>query len=190
MSTIQNLKNFIRHGKQARAVDPPRDQPTTNVSTVHAQQQRYQPHGISEPLIGQTRQQNYQGLPQDYSTGAVPNQNVAAKASGAAAQAAGKNQNAQNDQSRQADIHAIVAEERAKASKMPKYPGLERYILVEKMGDGAFSNVYRARDTQTGLEVAIKVVRKFEMNNNQVRPAEATALSLLISPILHYCPLI
>lgn len=37
------------------------------------------------------------------------------------------------------------------------------------MGDGAFSNVYRARDTtgQQG-EVAIKVVRKYEMNSMQV----------------------
>lgn len=52
---------------------------------------------------------------------------------------------------------------------MPKYPGLERWILLEKMGDGAFSNVYRAKDS-TGQydEVAIKVVRKYEMNSNQV----------------------
>ncbi|KAJ8121242.1 hypothetical protein O1611_g10151 [Lasiodiplodia mahajangana] len=36
------------------------------------------------------------------------------------------------------------------------------------MGDGAFSNVYRARDRQGDAgEVAIKVVRKFEMNNMQ-----------------------
>ena len=41
---------------------------------------------------------------------------------------------------------------------------------MEKMGDGAFSNVYRAIDTEgTAGEVAIKVVRKFEMNQNQVR---------------------
>ncbi|KAK5000465.1 MAPK-activated protein kinase Srk1, partial [Cryomyces antarcticus] len=36
------------------------------------------------------------------------------------------------------------------------------------MGDGAFSNVYRAKDTQGQYpEVAIKVVRKFEMNSTQ-----------------------
>ena len=179
MSTIQNLKNFIRHGKQARAADPPRDQPTTNVSTVHAQQQKYG-HGISEPVLGQQKQQHYQATPQDYSTGAIHNQNVAAQAGGAAAQAAGKNQKLQG---RDADLHAIVAEERDKASKMPKYPGLERFILIEKMGDGAFSNVYRARDIQTGQEVAIKVVRKFEMNSNQVRPVQGLAHfhSLLLS---------
>jgi serine/threonine-protein kinase RCK2 len=164
MSTIQNLKNFIRHGKQARAADAPRDHPTTNVSTVHAQPQKYH-HGVSDPLGGQQRhlQQDVQPQPGQYSVGAADNRNIAAQAGGAAAHVAGKNQKIN-----QADIQAIVAEEREKASKMPRYPGLERFILVEKMGDGAFSNVYKARDTQTGDEVAIKVVRKFEMNSNQV----------------------
>lgn len=183
MSTIQNLKNFIRHGKQARVVDQPRDQPTTNVSPIYAQQQKYQGYAISEPAIGHQKQQQYQASPPDYSTGAVENRHVAAQAGGAAAQAAGKNQKLQG---RDVDIQAIVTEEREKASKMPKYPGLERFILVEKMGDGAFSNVYRARDTQTGHEVAIKVVRKFEMNNNQVRPASGTAEFPCFT--LHYSP--
>lgn len=63
----------------------------------------------------------------------------------------------------------LIAEENASKSKFPRYPGLERWELVDKMGDGAFSNVYRARDTtgQQG-EVAIKVVRKYEMNSMQV----------------------
>ncbi|TXC04233.1 hypothetical protein FocTR4_00000469 [Fusarium oxysporum f. sp. cubense] len=62
----------------------------------------------------------------------------------------------------------LIAEENASKSKFPRYPGLERWELVDKMGDGAFSNVYRARDTtgQQG-EVAIKVVRKYEMNSMQ-----------------------
>ncbi|ETI27103.1 hypothetical protein G647_09785 [Cladophialophora carrionii CBS 160.54] len=163
MSTIQNLKNFIRHGKQARVAEPPRDQPTTNVSPVHAQQQKYH-HAVSDPLGHNQRQphQDAQPQPGQYSVAAGDNRNVAAQAGGAAAHVAGKNQKIN-----QADIQAIVAEERERASKMPRYPGLERFILVEKMGDGAFSNVYKARDTQTGDEVAIKVVRKFEMNSNQ-----------------------
>lgn len=69
------------------------------------------------------------------------------------------------------EIAKIVAEEREGRSKFPRYPGLERWELVEKMGDGAFSNVYRARD-RTGVhtdDVAIKVVRKYEMNVTQVR---------------------
>lgn len=65
-------------------------------------------------------------------------------------------------------VAKIVQEESETRSKFPKYPGLERWELLEKMGDGAFSNVYRAKDlTGDAGEVAIKVVRKFEMNNMQ-----------------------
>ena len=68
------------------------------------------------------------------------------------------------------NIARLVAEENANRSKFPRYPGLERWELVEKMGDGAFSNVYRARDREGNAgEVAIKVVRKYEMNSMQVR---------------------
>jgi serine/threonine-protein kinase RCK2 len=173
MTTIQNLKNFIRHGKQARAAEPPRDQPTTNISPVHAHHQRHHREAHTDPNFGhqnQHYQQQAQQLPGEYSTAAVDQRNVAAQAGHAAAQAAGHGQKVQH-QGREAELQQIVAEEREQKGKLPKYPGLERYILVEKMGDGAFSNVYRARDTQQQGEVAIKVVRKFEMNANQVRHA-------------------
>jgi serine/threonine protein kinase len=50
---------------------------------------------------------------------------------------------------------------------MPRYTGLEEYDLVEKMGDGAFSNVYKAIERKTGRKVAVKVVRKYELNHSQ-----------------------
>jgi serine/threonine-protein kinase RCK2 len=179
MSTIQNLKNFIRHGKQARGAEPPRDQPTTNVSPVHAHQQQTRHHGqaISDPNLGRQNQhyQQQQPLPGEYSVGAVDHRNIVAQAGHAAANAAGHGQKIQN-QGREAELQQIINEEREQKGKLPKYPGLERYLLLEKMGDGAFSNVYRARDTQQQGEVAIKVVRKFEMNANQVRPACGTGL--------------
>lgn len=155
MSTIQNLKNFIRHGKQARLVTP-HAEPTTDVSPVHAEQQR-QPQGSYPPAadnldaidskIGHAHTHQQQSEPPQSQPQKSP----------------------ENKQARTAEIEQIVAEERSSRTKMPKYPGLERYILLEKMGDGAFSNVYRAKDT-TGEhdEVAIKVVRKFEMNSHQV----------------------
>jgi hypothetical protein len=82
-------------------------------------------------------------------------------------------------------LERIVAEEREAKGKLPKYPGLERWQILEKMGDGAFSNVYRARDT-TGQwgEVAIKVVRKFEMNSQQVSITQDSC-PLLPIPISH-----
>jgi hypothetical protein len=185
MSTIQNLKNFIRHGKQARVVDPPRDHPTTNISPVHAQPQKHEGHGVGEPNAAYEHQLQLQHPAEQpvggaYSVGAIDSRNVATQAAVAAvAQAQGKQQKVQAGV-REAEIQQIVAEEREKQGKLPKYPGLERYHLVAKMGDGAFSNVYRAKDTQQGGEVAIKVVRKFEMNSNQVCPtAETTHFAFL-----------
>lgn len=49
--------------------------------------------------------------------------------------------------------------------------GLEEFELIEKMGDGAFSNVYKAVDRRSGQKVAVKVVRKYELNQSQVRQA-------------------
>lgn len=39
------------------------------------------------------------------------------------------------------------------------------------MGDGAFSNVYKAIERKTGRKVAVKVVRKYELNSSQVSVA-------------------
>ncbi|MCJ1415449.1 MAPK-activated protein kinase Srk1 [Xylographa parallela] len=181
MSTIQNLKNFIRHGKQARGGNPPHGDPTTNVSPVHAQPQRFaapsQNHyANSDPNVldhKPLQAGHVQGG--DYSVANMDNRNVAAQAGGVAAKAAGDGQRIGNggtvDRKKDYDpsvIERIVAEERESKGKLPKYPGLERFTLLEKMGDGAFSNVYRAKD-MTGEfdEVAIKVVRKFEMNSSQ-----------------------
>ncbi|KAF8843191.1 Pkinase-domain-containing protein [Paxillus ammoniavirescens] len=51
--------------------------------------------------------------------------------------------------------------------KLPNYKGLENFRLIDKMGDGAFSNVYKAIDLSTGDKVAVKVVRKYELNASQ-----------------------
>ncbi|EIN10605.1 Pkinase-domain-containing protein [Punctularia strigosozonata HHB-11173 SS5] len=75
------------------------------------------------------------------------------------------------DYTREAEL--IVQEEREAKNKMPVYKGLEAYKILEKMGDGAFSNVYKAVETATGKKVAIKVVRKYELNASQ-----ASAISL------------
>lgn len=100
--------------------------------------------------------------------------NRGAQAANVAAHAAGQNQKAgANKQSTvdREELARIVAEENESKGRLPKYPGLDRWQLIEKMGDGAFSNVYKARDLSrenNAGEVAIKVVRKFEMNSNQV----------------------
>ncbi|KAF2110930.1 calcium/calmodulin-dependent protein kinase-like protein [Lophiotrema nucula] len=175
MAAIQNFKNFLRHGKQAR--NGQHGEPTATVSPVHAQQQRHhqqqQEHqyAYSDPNVAEHKPLQGAGAKHaDFSAAAVDNRNVAARAGDAAARAA---EDAQKAAQRKQDIdpqvlERIIAEERESKGKLPKYPGLERWTLLEKMGDGAFSNVYRARDN-TGQygEAAIKVVRKFEMNSSQ-----------------------
>ncbi|KAF7301412.1 Protein kinase domain-containing protein [Mycena indigotica] len=61
----------------------------------------------------------------------------------------------------------IVKQEREQKSQLPSYKGLENFQIVEKMGDGAFSNVYHALDLTTNKKVAVKVVRKYELNSSQ-----------------------
>lgn len=186
MATIQNFKNFLRHGKQARAAHSPHGEATTNVSNVHAgaQQQRYNNYGapqqqqaghhqyaMSDPNVLDHKSPQVHPTHGDYSAAAVDNRNVAAQAGDAAARAADKQQKIAQAQSKvdPSVLERIIAEERESKGKLPNYPGLERWTLLEKMGDGAFSNVYKAKDN-TGQwgEVAIKVVRKFEMNSSQV----------------------
>ncbi|KAF8953413.1 hypothetical protein BGZ52_011411 [Haplosporangium bisporale] len=63
----------------------------------------------------------------------------------------------------------MIDEENRQRIKLPAYPGLERFQLIEKMGDGAFSNVYKAKDIKNDRIVAIKVVRKYDMSAQQNR---------------------
>lgn len=187
MAAIQNFKNFLRHGKQARQ----NAEPTSSVSPIHAQQHRADPvhHGISEPVMDHKPLQHGAVPHGDYSVaGGGDNRNIAAQAGAAADRAADKRHKqeaaAKNKGVDPEVLERIVAEEREAKGKLPKYPGLERWQILEKMGDGAFSNVYRARDT-TGQwgEVAIKVVRKFEMNSQQVSITQQSCPLLPVS----YC---
>ncbi|KAJ4271305.1 MAPK-activated protein kinase Srk1 [Fusarium torreyae] len=145
MSTIQQLKNFIRHGKQARAA--PEEAPRKA-----EQQQPQQPvvqHKHASDPSSNAQYSKSQDLVNDYDDDEYSRS---------------KSKKRYDDER----LAKLIAEENASKSKFPRYPGLERWELTDKMGDGAFSNVYRARDT-TGEQgdVAIKVVRKYEMNSMQ-----------------------
>lgn len=59
----------------------------------------------------------------------------------------------------------LVEEERKQRRR--KYPNLEQYEMMEKLGDGAFSVVYKAVHRETGKHVAVKVLRKYQMDNAQ-----------------------
>lgn len=149
MSTIQQLKNFIRHGKQARVAE---DQSRKNETAPQQAAQPVHHHSAPEGHQAPAQADPYSEAPIE-----------------------GHGKSTKPKRVDDANLAKIVAEENASKSKFPRYPGLERWELVAKMGDGAFSNVYRARDTTGDRgEVAIKVVRKYEMNsmqgNNHLHP--------------------
>ncbi|KAJ8066246.1 hypothetical protein OCU04_005328 [Sclerotinia nivalis] len=103
-----------------------------------------------------------------YSAANEDNRHRGVQAANQAAHAAGQHQNAGSRAVNTEELARLVAEENESKNRLPRYPGLERWRLTEKMGDGAFSNVYKAMDLEGRAgEVAIKVVRKFEMNSNQ-----------------------
>ncbi|TVY19004.1 Serine/threonine-protein kinase srk1 [Lachnellula arida] len=167
MSLSQSIKNLIRHGKQGRTAQP--QESPVNV-TQHHNDYASPPknhYANSDPNMAHQAHQVPHG--DAYSTADVDGRNRGAQAGNVAAHAAGNHQKAgKSKKVDAAEIKRLVDEENANKNKLPRYPGLERWELLEKMGDGAFSNVYRARDLQGDAgEVAIKVVRKFEMNSNQ-----------------------
>jgi len=177
MSLSQSIKNLIRHGKQGRTAQP-QDDPTTHVSPVNVNRQQHSPknydYAPAQPHYAHTdpnmAHQPHQVPGADgYSMNAADQQNRGAQAGNMAAHAAGQHQkHGEKKKVNQEELARIVAEENESKGKLPRYAGLERWQLIEKMGDGAFSNVYRARDLDgVAGEVAIKVVRKFEMNSNQ-----------------------
>lgn len=180
----------IFSGKQARANNADEAQkksdspPQPNPLPVPVHNKNMAPQ--SEPGVGGAAGNQQAAIPEAYSTAPGDEQYRAARADGVAAHHVEDKQalhhGSGSKKQRIDDAAKLVAEENASRSKFPRYAGLERWELLEKMGDGAFSNVYRARDLEGDAgEVAIKVVRKFEMNSMQVSSFNRTAACKFLS---------
>ncbi|KAF5117772.1 hypothetical protein DV495_004906 [Geotrichum candidum] len=69
----------------------------------------------------------------------------------------------------EAILAQMVEEEKRQSSKLPSYAGItDRYRLIEKMGDGAFSIVYKAHDLVSNEYVAIKIVSKQQLDASEL----------------------
>ncbi|TFK76072.1 Pkinase-domain-containing protein [Pluteus cervinus] len=140
VSVVETFKNLIRHGKHHQ-------QARNDLKQTAAQPpSQAQPNTSDHQELPQNQRQDQQRHHQDQQRQTHVPATTAA---------------------RDAAAEIIVNEEREAKLKMPSYKGLENYKLLEKMGDGAFSNVYKAIDISTGQKVAVKVVRKFELNASQ-----------------------
>ncbi|KAI0356695.1 Pkinase-domain-containing protein [Trametes cingulata] len=146
---VDAFKNLIRHGKNHHSTRQQQD----DAAYQHAYSQQQQ----SQQQQQQQAQQRAEQQSRQHREAQQPQQQQTQK------QASPK----YKEQAEQ-----IVQEEREAKGKMPVYKGLENYKLVEKMGDGAFSNVYKAIDLRSGQKVAVKVVRKYELSASQVSAGE------------------
>ncbi|KAG2182644.1 hypothetical protein INT44_005623 [Umbelopsis vinacea] len=138
---LDQIKNLIKHGK----------------NTVGAANAQGQDDSVSPDKFEKQRQA-------DVSFAKHPDKQHLDNAAQTLADTVPKNQHMTN----QEKAAKIVEEEKLSKNTMPVYRGLERFKLLEKMGDGAFSNVYRAYDTVTEEQVAVKVVRKFELDQSEI----------------------
>lgn len=161
MVMFENLKAFIRHGKQANDFKRQDDvgfDDGIDISNLPS---------LSEEVQGSAR---------DDSKKAPTESDLRATAIEATKET--------NDYSQVAT--KIVEQERRQRErrKSEKYPGLEGYEILEQMGEGAFSVVYRAKQLKTGHYVAVKILRKFQMDQAQKQAVlkEVTILRQLNHP--------
>lgn len=154
---LSSFKQILRHGKHAQQASPSPQPDTKNgrSKTTQAQQPlppaavQQQPQQPSQP-----QQQQQHRRKDEYSAKLTTS-------------TTGQNKIPAASPNYREEAEKIVADERAQSEKMPVYAGLEEFTLIEKMGDGAFSNVYKAIDRRSGQKVAVKVVRKYELNQSQ-----------------------
>lgn len=95
------------------------------------------------------------------------------------------NQNqTQNTQDYSHAASHIVEQERIQRQRSVTYPNLDNYEVMEKMGEGAFSIVYKARHLPSQQFVAIKILRKFQMDQAQKQAVmkEVTIMRQLAHP--------
>jgi len=159
---LEQLKNFIRHGKSGKDMKPRESSSSSAGPTSSSRSSKSRNASRNNSPSRNTAASVGSTATGGITSAATP---VDIQDTGAATAAAVNATNFNNNNTEAAS--RIVAEEKQQKSKMPVYPGLERYRLVEKMGDGAFSNVYKAYDTKMDRLVAVKVVRKFELNAHQ-----------------------
>lgn len=90
----------------------------------------------------------------------------------------------QQQQNYQQAASQIVEQENLQKQKPVQYPGLDNYEILEQMGEGAFSIVYKARHLPSQNLVAIKILRKFQMDQAQKQAVlkEATIMRQLNHP--------
>lgn len=189
MTVLDNFKNFIRQGRQAgqrnqsraqrnsgdssRNVNRSQNTSTSKSSTSSRQDDTFESINAATPGTSVSTSASQGSI--TTGTSAVDSSTVGNNATaGVAGGSSGGSSKSRSNNDKERKKHAynvasqqIIAEEVESRNRMPSYPGLEQYRLLEKMGDGAFSVVYKALEIETGNQRAIKVVSKDQISSGQ-----------------------
>lgn len=182
------------HGTAPTASAPPASAPHSSPPSQAASSDVN--HNIAQPPAAHLAPASAKSSPVSASTNtnasAPPGQAMAASNAGQISPAAGANAGGRSTHAQAENLVRKEAEAKAKRDQSV-FDGLpDGLTLGRKMGDGAFSNVfeaaYRPSPAQLAVDpklakevkVAVKCVRKFELNSTQVRTFAPSRLCALV----------
>ncbi|EEQ41693.1 hypothetical protein CLUG_05821 [Clavispora lusitaniae ATCC 42720] len=157
-----NLKAFIKHGRQAKETSP--HSPHTSFTSDMTSSLPSGPSTLTPRSSVDERIQK-KGANEEYHTHKDAHFETPAQHQtqvGTPTQVSNDKQDHHQDQNYNHNAMQIPQHK-----KSGSFPNLERYVVEEKMGEGAFSVVYKARERASGKSVAIKVLRKYQMDTAQ-----------------------
>ncbi|CCG25968.1 Rck2 MAP kinase-activated protein kinase [Candida orthopsilosis Co 90-125] len=180
---FENLKAFIRHGRQANDMKRKPGAAPYATASENPFGSGYQivdgagvnSNGSPSDLQYQQYQQQFEQQ-QQVSNGsdgayayATPTYSAGGNQSDVTLNEPPQQQQQQHQTTQDYDKVAtqLVEEENLQKSKYKTYKNLDNYEVLEQMGEGAFSIVNKAIHKPTGKEVAIKILRKFQMDQQQ-----------------------
>lgn len=163
---LNNLKAFIRQGKQASDIKP--KQPAPDKYETNQTQHQKEMDSFKKSILSDPKKDVHVEISEKHEPGLKENvladHHITAIQGGYSSQ---QNQSPHSKQDYSEAVDRIVKEELEERQNRRKYPNLANYEMLDKMGEGAFSVVYKARHKISGRLVAIKVLRKYQMDTAQ-----------------------
>ncbi|CUM53498.1 uncharacterized protein AC631_02332 [Debaryomyces fabryi] len=172
---FENLKAFIRHGKNANEFKghyPSISDPSLETSKDEYREMLFDDNmrhdspatnmDLDDDVMNPKHSVETEKYKVSKTSGVDETQDIRDGKSDGSGSARAKN----NNNNYEAATHIVEQERRQKKNKT-EYPNLQNYEVLEQMGEGAFSIVYKARHVASDKFVAIKILRKFQMDQAQ-----------------------
>lgn len=176
---FENLKAFIRHGKHANEKhmfnhNIPSTLPASFDGQNFGATAGANGQAAKNPVISSIQNEELVNLPSNLSNHSSKNGSDITLISDKGTEATDMNVDAiardagNNYKPTNHEVASQIVEQELRQKRQEvKYPNLHNYQVMDQLGEGAFSVVYRAKNLRTGQLVAIKILRKFQMDEKQ-----------------------